>query len=1178
MKLPSIVLTGLLGLLLLPVAVVAQDGKPVPFEDDPLIQVGDTVSHQVEPGDTKLGPKGSGMWYRLDVENSGPITVDVVSYDFDVQLAVLDHASAIVIKDAKGGVEWNAHAVFEAEAGAMYRIGGLAMADMAGELEVSVREGEFAAPVGLDMERARVEFRQRVAARAGERGDVAKQALLLVQAGNIGFGAGLFDEAEPPLREGARLTKELGDAGNEAFARAFLGGIHARRGDDEPARSELERALELAQEDGNPAIEEFVRDNLATVLGRGGHHAEAVEQLEAMAESARAAGHAQNEGIALTKLGEVRVEQGMHAEARESFRVAMERAEEIGNPEVIADAWLALGNFHKNRNEFGAAADAYEAGLAVAPPGDAQMALVGGLGTIHLSSGRYAEARMAFLDVLVYFEDADDKRNAAVAHMNLGIVAMRLGDYTAALEEYETSRELHGEAVSHKQLFALYTNIASAWNKLEKTTEEHNALDAAHAAGRQTGNPVDEAIALRQLGWFEQQKGRYGEARELLDQALGLLDSERDAWAYSAVLGAMAELDLETGDAGRAISNARDAADMAFQAGDPAMAVDSLDVLADAAIAKRDVGLASDTLDEIEEILERPLPRSLGSEEAAGVRSRFAPLAEVEQDLVALRLDQLGKREAAAGASIIEDGFQKTGRWKGRALLEGIAEHRRGGRSGPAAELRVRLSEVYADHAGIRRGLAQAVRSKRPAGELLQFESRLEELDQSAAELTQELESIAPRDAALDSPRGRSAGDVRSALLGDGRILVDYVAGKERLYAYVLTAEGLEFVRLGEREAIEAEISAYLADMSDPTDLGTVKEIVARGLRLHESLLQPVVEAAGGDVAEILIVPFGDLATLPFEALVLEGKRARTFEDVTFALDRWAIGYGPSSPVLVALADVEDRSGADKVLVLGDPVYPVELPATARIVMRGPPRMGELSRLMGTRDEAVSIADVVLARSGEDDYEEELESLRTERSVALTTDSIDVFLGGEATPERLHGNLTDYSVVHCASHGFVDTDNPKMSGLALAFGDNTSGYLPMADVLELHMDADLTVLSACQTAQGSELEGEGLQTMARAFIYAGSRAVVASLWQVSDRETGATMSALYERHMTDGLPLWEALRAAKLSLRRGTLELSADDTRRNLRGDSVYVDPRRVENVTTGHPYYWAPFIHVGRQ
>jgi CHAT domain-containing protein len=404
-------------------------------------------------------------------------------------------------------------------------------------------------------------------------------------------------------------------------------------------------------------------------------------------------------------------------------------------------------------------------------------------------------------------------------------------------------------------------------------------------------------------------------------------------------------------------------------------------------------------------------------------------------------------------------------------------------------------------------------------------------------------------------------------------VLVDYVTGKSDVYAYVLTVDDLHFVSLGSCDDMRKEIRDLRAGMTDPNDLLGAAELTARARRLFELVLEPVLSAvpAGVGVDELLIVPTDALTQLPFEALVMEGEAER-FADAVFVLDRMSVSYGPSTPVLVALAAEPPRQAEGRVLAFGDPLYPVERPDRSALAHHGLPRSENLTRLPATRDEVLALAEIVLrAEAGrhELDREVELRRLRDERSVSLTTEPIEVYLGEAATPALLQRDLKSYSILHFASHGYVDPDDPGRSGLVLAFGPDASGYLPLADVLALDLDADLTVLSACQTAEGRMLRGEGVQSLARAFLYAGSNAVVASLWQVADRETSVTIADFYHAYLIDGHPPSQALHEAKLALRHGRALTSSATTRGSMLPGSA-----RMYDV--GHPFYWAPFTYIG--
>ena len=140
--------------------------------------------------------------------------------------------------------------------------------------------------------------------------------------------------------------------------------------------------------------------------------------------------------------------------------------------------------------------------------------------------------------------------------------------------------------------------------------------------------------------------------------------------------------------------------------------------------------------------------------------------------------------------------------------------------------------------------------------------------------------------------------------------------------------------------------------------------------------------------------------------------------------------------------------------------------------------------------------------------------------------------------------LSGARIVHFAAHAVLDVDRPERSGIAL-----DSGLLTLKDVYGLQLDADLVVLSACRTALGKEVAGEGLVGLTRGFMYAGARSVVASLWDVSDAATATLMTRFYRRLLVDGFTPSAALRDAQRSMAR---------------------EPR------WSAPYYWAGFVLQG--
>lgn len=196
----------------------------------------------------------------------------------------------------------------------------------------------------------------------------------------------------------------------------------------------------------------------------------------------------------------------------------------------------------------------------------------------------------------------------------------------------------------------------------------------------------------------------------------------------------------------------------------------------------------------------------------------------------------------------------------------------------------------------------------------------------------------------------------------------------------------------------------------------------------------------------------------------------------------------------------------------------------------GDSRWQRLARLPFTRQEALAIAALVPA-----EHRLEATGFRASRTTVMS------------------GDLARYRLVHFATHGFLNSGQPALSGLVLSLldqdGNEQDGFLRLNDIYNLRLRADVVVLSACQTALGKEIRGEGMVGLTRGFMYAGARRVVASLWQVNDSATAELMKRFYEGMLVDRL-------TPAAALRRAQRQLAAV--------------PR------WSSPYFWAPFVLQG--
>lgn len=150
-------------------------------------------------------------------------------------------------------------------------------------------------------------------------------------------------------------------------------------------------------------------------------------------------------------------------------------------------------------------------------------------------------------------------------------------------------------------------------------------------------------------------------------------------------------------------------------------------------------------------------------------------------------------------------------------------------------------------------------------------------------------------------------------------------------------------------------------------------------------------------------------------------------------------------------------------------------------------------------------------------------------------------------------SLEDYRIIHLATHGYMDPRWPELSGLAFSRvdpqGRPLEWMLTLSEIFSLRLNADLVVLSACQTALGKEMKGEGVVGLSHGFMNAGARSVVASLWNIQDQATAQLMTHFYRNLLQKNMKPAAALRAAQQNLRS---------------------DPQRK------FPYYWAAFTYQG--
>jgi CHAT domain-containing protein len=330
------------------------------------------------------------------------------------------------------------------------------------------------------------------------------------------------------------------------------------------------------------------------------------------------------------------------------------------------------------------------------------------------------------------------------------------------------------------------------------------------------------------------------------------------------------------------------------------------------------------------------------------------------------------------------------------------------------------------------------------------------------------------------------------AKLAANEAMLEYVAGEQQFYCLIITAKSARIVALGKREAIEEKIDSYLADITN------LKGKQESGHELYAALIQPMPELNGK--SHLILIRDGKLNLLPWDALVDNSNR--------YLVETKNVSFSPSVSSAILLRGKRPITAAKAMLAVGGIPYE-ENPLLVASV-RGAYQSQHLRNLLGSRDEVLDAVKVFEAHHAE----------------------VDQQLGADGTKEAFEHAIRDkHSIVHLAVHALADLNNPDHAALFLLADkkSGTDGALDSAEVITLKVRANLVVLSACETAVG-KLEGqEGIATLSRAFLLAGARTVISTLWTVDDTFS-RFLTAQFYAGIVNGQTTSVALRNAKLEL------------------------------------------------
>lgn len=872
-----------------------------------------------------------------------------------------------------------------------------------------------------------------------------------------------------------------------------------------------------------------------------------------------------------------------------SWELAVERCEEalrirreLDLDRAAATPLVLLGQLYSRRGDLETSERYYREAAAIFedfPDPDWEGVIHNDLAVLYRAEGRYLEATLSYERALAAYEAQGEVTRAARVLFNMGTAYEGLGQIDKTLELYrEALRRMEGAGDLSGRILVL-DGIAWVLREIGDLEGAQRVLDEVLQLGQGTTSRPQRASFLQRRGEIQLDLGEPEAALASLEEAQDLYQATGRSWRVAHVLKKIAAAHAELGQDDRALEVLHRAAAVNAEVGETAETADCFFRIAE---AKRRLGELEGARTAIRRALALVdhVRGEAGSEE---IQALYAATVQPYHELLVELLMEEHRRDPAGGYAA--EALRESERRKAQTLRQIIGESELGLDQDVPEALRERRAALRTELEAIATE-RQRLRDleEPPEADLFAVQRDLDRSELQLQEIEHRIRETSPRYAALIDPDPVSLGEIQASLLDAETALLEYSVGEERSYLWLVTQSSFRTYELSGRgviepsarcvhrlitaygeppaaEDVDAELASCLGPRLEPyrriaPDRLPIRvrgerrdEIELAYDRIAAGLAEAVLGAAARDGAlprRLAVVSDGALEYVPFAALPMPAEPTDPTTSSRLVIDDHEIVRLPSASVLAVHR--RQRIGPDSlppglVAIVADPVYGPDDPRVRREEPAAPAADADplvpqalrpLRRLDLSGDEAETIASLVPA------------------------DRRLVIEGFDATRERVsRGDLGRYLYVHFATHGQVDTEHPKLSSLVLSRVDETgeivdSGHLRLHDIYALDLDdVDMVVLSACETALGREVRGEGLMGLTRGFLYAGADRVAATLWQVQDLMTAELMKRFYSALFEQDRAPADALRQAQLAIR------DADDGAHSF-------------------PYYWAGFVLQG--
>lgn len=742
------------------------------------------------------------------------------------------------------------------------------------------------------------------------------------------------------------------------------------------------------------------------------------------------------------------------------------------------------------------------------------------IGIFYKKIDNYSKALTCYEEALKIAQIIKDKKEESSCLNNIGIIYKNIGNYDKALDYLERSLAIDRNTMDDIYISMTLNNMGTAYrNKglISGNTEDfQQALDYFNECltlTQKTGDKKTEIHALNNIGNVYSDLKKYHDALRSFQTGYEKAKKVQDVEAMGMILNNMGIVHYNQGNYKESTMYYQKAIDLARE-------IKGGQILWEAYL---EIAKAYEKQSKLTEALEN-YKNSISIIE--DIRSQFK-LEELKASYFGSdkRIDAyhnlihllMTLHQSNPTKAYHIEAFDYMERAKARAFLDSLEHSQINISQQIDFKLQNQEKELMKD---ISKLYTKLLAAKYSLEEKQDIKEQLQTCEDRWETLKREVRTKSPVYANLKYPEIITFEEAQKKLPDTHTAFFAYSIGKDSSYVFVVTKKGLKIFSLPPRDKINTQVSNYLKLIADREH-----QDFTSGFELYCQFVQPGLDE---DIENIIFIPDGILHFLPFEALVT------TNPEKHWLIEDYEVSYIPSISSLREIIQRKKSNGTKPgrhILAFGDPFF-------------------------GSLESKTTDSDIIqsfYSSSAFNLYRLKYSGFEIDKIGSLfKRKKRDIFRRKEASEEQLKGhNLADYKIIHFATHSLIDDKKPARSAIVLSLDEDPAedGFLQMREIYNLNLNSDLVTLSSCQTGLGQFIHGEGIDSLNRAFFYAGASSVLMSLWSVNDQASAQLMERFY-LHLRSSQSIMSALRKAKLEM---------------------------IGAKSVSHPYYWAGFVISGK-